>query len=67
MARQQEQHRLLAAAAALLILAGWAVAVGWAAVNDDWHPVEVCTPGLLIVLGYIFGVGIVRKGGDGDG
>lgn len=52
---------------AAVVAAGWSASLIAGFVTRTYIALEVTTPVMLIVTGYVFGVSIVRsKGGNGD-
>lgn len=50
---------------AMTVLVAWLASLGIGAVQQSWVPLEVTTPVMLLLAGYVFGVSITRpNGGD---
>jgi hypothetical protein len=53
----------------IVIAIGWLFSFGVGAIQQNWEPLTVSTPALLLAAGYTFGISITRvekQPGDDD-
>lgn len=60
----RDKRSLLVVPTALAVMLGWLVALGDAVLTNQFEPLTVVTPVMLLLAGYAFGVKITRGGDD---
>lgn len=46
---------------ALTVMIGWIAALTAGVISQNYVPFEICTPVMILLAGYVFGVQIVRS------
>jgi hypothetical protein len=57
--------RLIAFVAAAVVV-GWLASFAIGAVQQNWTPLTITTPVMLILAGYAFGIRLTRNGNGGN-
>lgn len=62
MSRTANTRGRLAPLVIVVILLGWLFSLAVGALQQNWEPLTVTTPALLLVAGYSFGINITKAG-----
>jgi hypothetical protein len=65
-AQNRAPNQSLIAAVAGAVILGWLFSLGIGAVQENWTPLTITTPVMLILAGYAFGIRLTRSS-NGNG